>query len=187
MNKLSKCLSSVCLILAGYASTGAVLADASSMPAFVNEAVGKTKECKRAARVSHRAGQQDTDASECSLACRQVYSLYQRQQNQKSQLAQMERCTQLYNAYKSPDKVPVTENEFPEITRMPSTVEEVVSQMTAMKSEKKQKRYPCIKGVRAINRQQLGLEQAKPYWESCVYRYKARMENSMRAKRVYGR
>ncbi len=188
MNKLSRCLTSTCLLFTGYASTGAVLADASSMPAFVKEAVEKTKECKRAARVSHKAGQKNARASECALACKQAYSLYRRQQDQKSQLAQMERCTQLYNAYKSPDKVPVTEDEFPEITRMPSTVEEMVSRMVAMKPEGRvHPNKPCVSGVETIRNRQFDIKQATPYWESCVNSYKARMENNMRAKKVYGR
>jgi len=188
MNKLSRYLTLTCLIFASYASTGIVLADASSMPAFVKEAAGKAKECKRAAHDNRKAGQQDTQRiDECALACRQVYSLYQQQQDQNSQLAQMERCMQLYNAYKTPDNSPVAEAEAPEITRVPSTIDEMVSRMTAMKSEKRQKRYPCAEGLRAISRQQLDIEQATPYWERCVNRYITRMEMDMKAKRLYGR
>ncbi len=186
MNKLSRYLILACLILAGYTSIGIVLADTPSMPTFVEEAVGKAKECKRASHDSRKAGQHNTQLSdECGLACKQVYSLYQRQQDQESQLAQMERCTQLYSAYKSPDELPETEAEFPEITQMPSSVEEMVSRMSTMKPEGANMRDPCVNGVQAISRQQFNLEQATPYWGKCVNRYKDRMKADMKAKRIY--
>jgi hypothetical protein len=59
--------------------------------------------------------------------------------------------------------------------------------MTAMTSERRLKSYPCAEGVRAIRRQQLDLEQAKPDWERCVNAYKARIKADMKAKRIYGR
>ena len=180
MRKLTRCLISICLMLAGYASIDTVAADTLSMSAFAREAAEKARECHRAAHDSRKAGQRDTQrADECTAACRQASILYKRQgEGQKRQRAQMERCTQVYNNYKSPESAPVEE----EIT-MPTTVEEMATRMSAMKSKGRLKNDPCVAGVNAIHHRQFGLEQAKHYWEGCVRNYKSRMQ----AKRLYGR
>jgi len=173
MNRKTGYLLTACLFLTAYASTGVVQADTAARPAFVKDAMERTRECIQAYHDSHKAGLKNQKAGECSAACSRVYghSLYDRPQDREKQLAQMERCTRAYNSYKSPEAAPAAEDE---LLRMPATTEEMASRMSAMKS-RGLRNDPCVAGVKAIRRQQYNLEQAKRYWEGCAHNYKIRM------------
>ncbi len=178
MKKLTKYLSSACLMLAGYASVNAVAADASSTSAYAREAAEKARACHRAAHDSRKAGQYDTRlADECVVACRAASALYKRQEaDRKHQQVQMERCTQHYNTFKSPDKAPVAKAKLPQITQMPSTVEEMISRMSAMKRDGRTNRDPCRDGAKTIRQRQFDLEQSKFLWNRCVQQYNMDMK-----------
>ncbi|TCK17691.1 hypothetical protein DFR30_0932 [Thiogranum longum] len=176
MQKIIRYLTSACLFFAGYVSTGVVYADASSMQALADDAVGKARECSQASAMNRKTGQyNNTLVDECSLACSRAYQglsgSNRKPPSQEQQLAQMERCKRAYNNYKSPETASVED----EIT-MPTTVEEMATRMSAMKREGRTKNDPCVDGVKGIRHRQLGLEQAKLFWNRCVQRYKMDMK-----------
>ena len=176
MNKITRCLISACLIFAGYVSPGVVHADASSMQALAADAVEKSRECSQASAMNRKAGQyNNTLVDECSVVCSRAYSLltdrYKNPPSQAQQLDQVERCNRAYSNYKSPETAPI-EEEF----TMPTTVEEMVSRMSAMKREGRTSSNPCLQGVKAIRQRKLGLEQSKFLWNRCVQQYKMDMK-----------
>jgi len=174
MNRKTGYLLTASLFLTAYASTGVVQADTVSMQALAEDALGKSRECSQVSSLNRNAGQyNNTLVDKCSLACSRAHSLLAERHkyppSQEQQLAQVGRCKQAYNNYKSPETASVEE----EIS-MPTTVEEMVSRMPAMKREGK--RDSCVKGVKLIQRKQLGLEQAKYHWNRCVRQYKQDMK-----------
>jgi len=185
MNKTTGCLVSACLFFAGYISTGVVYADASSMQALAEDALGKTRECRLAAQDSINAGQKNRLANECSGACNAAHSLLSRQGNFKpaqqkqktrEKLAQMERCKQAYSDYKSPETVPVDEDA------MPTTLEEMATRMSTMKTGKRANREYCAPGVAAIRHRKIDLKQAKRYWDGCLRGHKQYIQQN----KMYG-
>ena len=183
MKKITRCLISVCLIFAGYVSTGVVYADASSMKALADDALEKSRECSQASARNRKAGQyNNTLVDECSLACSRAYQdlsdSNRKPPNQERQLAQMERCKRAYNNYKSPETA-----SFEDEIAMPATVEEMASKMSAMKRKGKSNSNPCLDGEKAIRQRHFDLERAKYYWGRCVQQYKM----DMKMRRVTGR
>jgi len=185
MNKITGYLTSVCLIFAGYVSTGVVYADASSMKALADDALEKTRECRLVSQNSINAGQKNRLANECSGACNAAHSLLSRQGNFKpaqqkqktrEKLAQMERCKQAYSDYKSPETAPAEEDA------MPTTVEEMATRMSTMKTGKRANREYCAPGVAAIRHRKIDLKQAKRFWDGCLRGHKQYMQQN----RMYG-
>ena len=181
MNKITRCLISACLIFAGYVSTGVVYADASSMKALADDAVGKASECSQASALNRKAGQyNNTLVDECSLACSRAYQdlsdSNRKPPSQERQLAQMERCKQAYSDYKSPETAPVEEDA------MPTTVEEMATRMSTMKTGKRANREYCAPGVTAIRHRKIDLKQAKRFWDGCLRGHKQYMQQN----RMYG-
>jgi|GEM_PF-3146473 len=186
MKTITRCLISACLIFADYVSTGVVYADASSMKALADDALEKTRECRLVSQNSINAGQKNRLANECSGACNAAHSLLSRQGNFKpaqqkqktrEKLAQMERCKQAYSDFKSPETAPVEEEDA-----MPTTVEEMATRMSTMKTGKRANREYCAPGVTAIRHRKIDLKQAKRFWDGCLRGHKQYMQQN----RMYG-
>lgn len=172
MNKITRCLSSACLMVAGYVSTSVVYADTLSMQALADDAVGKARECSQTSAQNRKAGQYNNAlVDECSLTCSKAYQdlsdSNRKPPSQERQLAQMERCNRAYNNYKSPESA-----SFEDDITMPTTVEEMASRMSAMKRKEKSHSNPCLDGEKAIRQRHFDLERAKYYWNRCVQQYK---------------
>jgi len=177
MHKIFRCLISACLFFAGYISTGVVYADASSMKALADDALGKSRECSQASALNHKTGQSNNNTlvDECSLACSQAFQdlsdSNRKPPSQERQLAQIERCKRAYNNYKSPETA-----SFEDEISMPTTVEEMASRMSAMKRNYRSYSNPCLDGEKAIRQRQISFEQAKHFWNRCVQQYKMDMK-----------
>lgn len=185
MNMVARCLTSACLIFAGYVSTGVVYAEASFMKALADDAAEKNRECRFAFRDSMNAGRENRLAFECYGACNAAQSLLSSQENleptqqkekDQEKQAQMERCEEAYSYYKSPETAPAEEDA------MPTTVEEMAARMSVMKTGKRANREYCAPGMTAIRHRKIDLEQAKRYWEGCLRGHKQYMQQN----RMYG-
>jgi len=173
MNKITKYIFLTCLTFAGYESTGVVYADASSMKALAGDAAEKARECKLGGLKNRKAGLETKWADECNNACGRAYKdlsdSNRKLLSQEQQLDQMEHCKRAYDNYKSPPEIATFEDE---IIPMPATLEEMATQMSAMKRKGKSLRNPCLDGEKAIRQRGVGFDQAKYFWDRCVQQYK---------------